>query len=180
MSSSPLGSAEGSDVPYDAWEFGWTYDVPFNAVAGFEEEISTAWTANAHSHAKSGDMAPSSRPNRLSKGTGSNSKSCAPDPYDNYPFERDSLAWFRLRLLGYTGISLQDLARVQRFIQIEAGSRGIVLSPRNRAARRRKPCGFHWLDENMRAIGRELFRRALISVLGHTTGTKKRGPKGYE
>jgi hypothetical protein len=179
MSSWPPGSPDLSDGPSDGWELSWIDDVPFNDAAQFADEIDgrsrRVQDMNARVSAISG-----SRPNRIRKGTGRNSKSKAPDPHDNYYFEMHSLAWCRLRMLGYNGITLQDLVRVQQVLQIEAQSRGIVLSGRNRAAQRRKPCGFHWIDENMHLIGRQMFEGAVFSVLGWKVGTKKRGPKGQQ
>jgi hypothetical protein len=116
--------------------------------------------------------------NRIRKGEGKDSRTRRPSEWDNYQYESsESPAFCCLReQLGYEGISLLNLTRVADMIAFETKSRGIEISYRSRAARRRKPCAFHWLDENWASI-EELFRLALREVLGDTSGVKPRGRK---
>jgi hypothetical protein len=115
-------------------------------------------------------------PNRIRKGAGSDGKTYAPDAYDGYRFEQVSPAFHTLRLLGYAGITLMDLDRVSNIVNAEARKLGISLTVRNRAAHRRKPCVFHWLDVNWEHI-RGFYINAVVMVLGRTSGVKKRGPR---
>jgi hypothetical protein len=86
--------------------------------------------------------------NRIKEGTGPESKQGSPDRYDYSAFERYSVAYARLRLLGYHGINIHELVHVRNIIENFLGRTGIRLTGRNRAAPRRKPNAFHWIDEN--------------------------------
>jgi hypothetical protein len=115
-------------------------------------------------------------PNRIRKGAGPHGKAHAPDKHDGYRFEEQSPAFFTLMQLGYHGISLLDIIRVCAIIETTLLQRNIRLTYRNRAARRRKPCAFHWIDENW-PYARNIYPVALHMVLGSTSGSRKRGPK---
>jgi hypothetical protein len=115
--------------------------------------------------------------NRIRKGEGRDSRTRRPDKGDNYRYESESPAFRCIReQLGYEGISLASLARVGDMISSEARTSGIEISYRSRAARRRKPCAFHWVDENWDSV-EGIFRSAIREVLGDTTGVKKKGRK---
>jgi hypothetical protein len=106
------------------------------------------------------------RPNKVKRGTGAESKARMPDRYDNYPFESQSLAYWRILLLGYSGIHLSDLVRLGNVLEQSMEAQGTTLTPRNRAAHRRMPNAFHWLDENLAVIPVALYDRAVVGVLG--------------
>jgi hypothetical protein len=154
-----------------------TSDIPTNdkmiSFANTSDEFNNMTSTNLENH-----ISQNARrcPNRIRKGFGSDGKAFAPDQYDKYQFETISPAFLSLRLFGYDGITLSDLCRVSVIIQTQAREKGIVLTSRNRAACRRKPCIFHWLDENWNRI-RDFYRNAVFTILGTTNGTRKRGPK---
>jgi hypothetical protein len=72
---------------------------------------------------------------------------------------------------------MTDLVRVSNIVDNITHKLNIKLSLRNRAADRRKPNAFHWLDENWMQIGTQIFDGAVVTMLGHTRGVKKPGPK---
>jgi hypothetical protein len=79
-------------------------------------------------------------------------------------------------MLGYEGITITGLRRVAGLIEGHAEQMGLMLTHRNRAAHRRKPCAFHWLDSNWCWIG-GLFVMAVRMVLGETRGVRPKGRK---
>jgi hypothetical protein len=111
---------------------------------------------------------------RMKSGTGPESKRESPDPFDCYPFQTYSISCARLRMLGFMSISVPDLVRVGNIIENFLEHHAIPLSPRNRAARRRKPNAFHWIDENWTRIPWLLFDRAITAVLTKTETRRKR------
>jgi hypothetical protein len=120
--------------------------------------------------------APRHGPNKIRKGSGRDSKNKSPDKWDEWKYELNSYAFLCLRQMGYEGIILGALYRVLEMVERDAKLAGIRgrLTPRNRAAHRRKPCAFHWLDENWFWIG-ESYKAAVRCVLGETSGVKPRG-----
>jgi hypothetical protein len=121
-------------------------------------------------------------PNNTPKGKGRDSKRKSPDPRDSFNYEENSISFRCLGTIGYKGIALGPLGKVMDKVHEGAVKRGIAerLTHRNRMARRRKPCAFHWLDENWRFV-EEIFKTAVQEVLGDTSGLKRRGrPKLLE
>jgi hypothetical protein len=114
--------------------------------------------------------------NRIVKGFGEQSKDKYPDAFDSYRYDKASIAFHCLRCMGYHGISLHDICRVSGIIELRAAKSEICLTRRNRAAHRRKPCVFHWLDENFPRIS-ALYILVVREVLGNTSGVKPRGRK---
>jgi hypothetical protein len=115
--------------------------------------------------------------NRIKKGTGPESKCGSPDKYDRYPFDTCSIAYGRLRLLGFLEISIRDLILVGNIIENYLEDQGVRLSRRNRAAHRRKPNAFHWIDENWTRIPAGLYDNALFTVLSGGNPNQKQGRK---
>jgi hypothetical protein len=111
-------------------------------------------------------------PNRIPKGCGRDARANSPDPWDFYDYQKVSPGFRCIRDLGYEGIVLRSLWQVLK--KVEAGAE--LLTHRNRAARRRKPCAFHWLDENWPVV-KEIYKAAVQEVLGNTSGRKPRGRK---
>jgi hypothetical protein len=112
------------------------------------------------------------------KGCGAESKRCAPDPHDNYSFQTKSLAFARIVHLGFQKVTLTELVRICNFIENFMRFTNCRMTDRNRPARRRTPCAFHWLDTNLPVIGMQLFDNAVISVIGGRE--KKKGQGGGE
>jgi hypothetical protein len=114
--------------------------------------------------------------NITSKGKGPDSKTQSSDPWDSYNYWAESIAFRGLRSLGYEGIAIGPLRDVIDKVHEGAQKRGIaeLLTHRNRMGRRRKPCAFHWLDENW-CLVEEIFKIAVQEVLGNTSGVKRRG-----
>jgi hypothetical protein len=110
------------------------------------------------------------------KGKGRDSKTESPDRWDSYNYQAESIAFRGLQAIGYKGIVLRSLWKVMDKVHEGAMKRGIaeLLTHRNRITRRRKPCAFHWLDENW-CLLEEIFKTAVHEVLGDTTGLKRRG-----
>jgi hypothetical protein len=117
---------------------------------------------------------PRCRPNHVRKGAGKDSKAKAPDEWDNYDYRICSPAFNRVVRLGYKGIVLEALCEVLDKVEDQAREDGILLTPRNRAARRRKPCAFHWFDENWSLV-EKIYTTTVREVLGETSGLKRRG-----
>jgi hypothetical protein len=117
-------------------------------------------------------------PNRIPKGCGRDARANTPDKWDFYDYQKVSPGFLCLRELGYQGIVLESLWKVLEKIEEGVAKRGIVqlLTHRNRAAHRRKPCAFHWLDENW-CLVEEIYKAAVREVLGDTSGLKPRGRK---
>jgi hypothetical protein len=105
------------------------------------------------------------RYNLVKKGMGPESKRKSPDRHDRYKYEKSSLAYGRLRLLGFPRINVPELVHIGNILENFLRRHGIALTPRNRAARRRKPNAFHWIDENWASIPRRLYDHALMAVL---------------
>jgi hypothetical protein len=119
----------------------------------------------------------SRRPNKIRKGYGKDSKTRRPDPWDHYVYESPlSPSFCSLRRLGYKGISLDNVRKAGDMIEQLAEENGIELLPRNRVAHRRKPCAFHWFDQNWPSIAR-FYESTLLEILGDSEGVKKRGRK---
>jgi hypothetical protein len=116
------------------------------------------------------------RRNSIPKGQGADSKREKPDPHDSYNYQEESPAFHCLQDLGYQGIVLGALWKVMDKVQDAAEEHEIagLLTHRNRTARRRKPCAFHWLDENWSYL-EDIFKTAVQEVLRDTTGLKRRG-----
>jgi hypothetical protein len=115
-------------------------------------------------------------PNSTPKGEGKDSRKASPDPADFYNYQGESIAFRHLQALGYEGIIQGSLWKVMDKVQECAVKTGIAMSltRRNRMARRRKPCAFHWLDENW-CLLEEIFKTAVQEVLGDTSGLNPRG-----
>jgi hypothetical protein len=152
------------------------------------ESGDTCRGTNVHSHQKDEDTRCSTGPpvdleprnpppcgrSRVRKGDGNDSKAKAPDKWDNYDYRLSSPAFARVLCLGYKGIALGALCTVLDRVEDQAREDGISLTPRNRAARRRKPCAFHWFDENWSLV-EDTYTIAVREVLGETSGIKRRG-----
>jgi hypothetical protein len=110
---------------------------------------------------------------RTRKSWKSESKASAPDEHDHCDFEHHSPAYLRLRLLGFSQISLQKILHIGGLIEDLAQTRGVTITQRNRAARRRKPNAFHWLDENFHAIRPSVYDQAVLAVLGNASGPRR-------
>jgi hypothetical protein len=109
----------------------------------------------------------------VKKGHGPESKKNAPDIHDSYDYEARSVAYGRVILFGYPGISLCDLVRIGNMIQNMSIARGLLLTPRNRAAKRRKPNAFHWIDENWKTIT-PMFYDQVVSLVLKNSSSKPR------
>jgi hypothetical protein len=59
----------------------------------------------------------------------------------------------RLKALGRLEITLIAVVTLGHDLEERGRAEGQPLTFRNRWAKRRKPCAFHWLDENWKAIG---------------------------
>lgn len=116
------------------------------------------------------------RPRRR-KGTGPESKAVAPDHHDSYDFQTRSPAYIRLRMLGYEHFSLGDIVHICSVIERVSHAQGKRLTRRNRAARRRKPNAFHWLDANWDIIAAYAYDPAVIAVLGDPAARKAKHGK---
>lgn len=101
------------------------------------------------------------------KGWGPESKARAPDPHDSYDFETRSPAYARLTFLGYRFIRREEIVRLCGKIEYLLLSQDKAMTERNRAARRRKPNAFHWLDENWSEITPQIYDSVAFAVLGH-------------
>jgi hypothetical protein len=115
---------------------------------------------------------PAPRRNKVRKGQGAHSKQMMPDPFDHYAFKTKSIAYVRLVGLGYPNISLIKVLAVCEVIQSIMQADGIRLTERNRPAKRRSPCAFHWLDENWTTYGPQVFDRAVFTALGMPYGPR--------
>jgi hypothetical protein len=111
------------------------------------------------------DCPESVRP-RVRKGQGPESKKNAPDLHDLYRFEARSVAYARMVALGHRNVSLVQIVQIGGFIEEQLRAAYAPISQRNRAARRRKPNAFHWLDENWRCMGLIPFDQIVIDILG--------------
>jgi hypothetical protein len=85
------------------------------------------------------------------KGEGKEGRWLSPDAHDHYPFDRGP-AMLRLRALGRDGIRLVQVVALCNSLEERARTEGQSLTHRNRWAKRRKPCAFHWIDENWKDI----------------------------
>jgi hypothetical protein len=103
---------------------------------------------------------------RARRGEGPESKAKRPDRYDRYRYRELSISYARLAGLGYLKVSLISVVKICNMIESAMTDAGVIISVRNRAAKRRMPCAFHWLDENWGVIGLQAFDIAAISVLG--------------
>jgi hypothetical protein len=103
---------------------------------------------------------------RTKKGTGPESKANAPDRHDSYDFQNCSRAYMRLRVLGCELLTLSDIVHLCAMIESLCQARGKRMTQRNRAARRRKPNAFHWLDENWDVIAPYMYDPAVFAILG--------------
>jgi hypothetical protein len=117
-------------------------------------------------------------PNQVRKGYGRESRSNSPDKWDAYDFEVLSPAYRCLRHIGYEGITTDALWKVLDIVERDAKRCGVTkkITRRNRAAHRRKPCAFHWLDENWIWV-QGICEKAFRQVLGETSGVRQRGRK---
>jgi hypothetical protein len=115
---------------------------------------------------------------KTKKGYGPESKAKAPDPHDYYDFETLSPSYIRLRLVGYEGFTLDDIVLLCNRVENLMLMHGRPTSDRNRAARRRKPNAFHWLDENWSEITPQLYDAAAFAVLGSPAFPKARNRRG--
>jgi hypothetical protein len=117
---------------------------------------------------------------RTKKGWGPESRARAPDPYDNYDFQRFSNAYIRLRVMGYEFFTLADVVRIGNIVEDQLLAKEKPITERNRAAHRRKPNAFHWLDENWPNITAEMFNNAVIAVLGDPSYPRVRRRHGVK
>jgi hypothetical protein len=144
-----------------------------------EDEDVASTPSNCNCEVPSIALGPRRGPNKIHKGEGGDSKRQAPDKYDGYPYERCSKAFRLLLMMGYEGITTGALHEVGNLIEGIAEQRGIRLTHRNRAAHRRKPCAFHWFDENWPAIW-DLYVATVRQLLGKTRGVKPKGRRKTE
>jgi hypothetical protein len=110
--------------------------------------------------------AKSQKQNKIAKGDGEQSKANRPDPYDEYPFETKSRSYYRILTLGYRKVGLAQIVQIRTFIENAFKRTGLQFRSRNRAARRRKPNAFHWIDANSPMVGMALLDAAVIKVMG--------------
>jgi hypothetical protein len=103
---------------------------------------------------------------RTKKGWGRESKANAPDQHDCYDFEKCSLACIQLRQMGYKSLTLTDIVHIGGKVENLLLAQERPVTERNRAARRRKPNAFHWIDENWPNIDSDMFEKAVLAVLG--------------
>jgi hypothetical protein len=106
------------------------------------------------------------------KGEGADSKVMMPDPFDQYNFRTKSIAYARMLGLGYQNISLINVLAVCEQIQGMAQTNSIALTERNRPAKRRSPCAFHWLDANWAKYGPQVFDHAVFTTMGMPSGPR--------
>jgi hypothetical protein len=111
---------------------------------------------------------------RTKKGFGPESKTNAPDQYDSYDFQRRSPAYIRLRLLGHESFTLSDVVHLCSSMENMLLAQGRPITERNRAARRRKPNAFHWLDENWSQITPQMYDPTAFAILGNPACRKTR------
>jgi hypothetical protein len=104
--------------------------------------------------------------NQIRKGEGADSKAKLPDPRDKYSFKTRSIAYIRLKQLGYHIVRVVEIVRICKVVDAALRKSGKTPTDRNRPCRRRKPVAFHWLDENWPLIGLPLYDRCVTSVLG--------------
>jgi hypothetical protein len=105
-------------------------------------------------------------PNLIKKGDGPESKKRMPDKSDGYPIDSRSRAYARLLALGFSRITFRDICRIGNALEEWCAVGQIPLTARNRAARRRKPNAFYWMDENWTRIQGQMYDMAVLSVLG--------------
>jgi hypothetical protein len=86
--------------------------------------------------------------NRIKKGQGPESRRNAPDLYDDYRYQTESHAYARLLELGYPNLSVTRLIQLSNKLEDILLFKNVPLTLRKRAAKRRKPNAYHWLDEN--------------------------------
>jgi hypothetical protein len=103
---------------------------------------------------------------RVRKGDGAESKKKSPDQYDQYHYKAKSVAYARITALGYRTISLVQIVRIGGFVENWLQAAHMPMSERNRAARRRKPNAFHWIDENWQWMRLVPFDGIVMTVLG--------------
>jgi hypothetical protein len=103
---------------------------------------------------------------RVRKGEGAESKLNSPDQYDLYQYEMKSIAYARIVMMGYPNASLVQIVRIGELVEEQLRTAQVHTSPRNRAARRRKPNAYHWLDEHWQWMGLIPFDQIITSVLG--------------
>jgi hypothetical protein len=106
---------------------------------------------------------PRCHPNRTKKGEGPESRQRATDRWDNYQANR-GVSFSRLGQLGHPGITLAQLQKLCDKIAVFMRTRNIVLTGRNRWAKRRKPNAFHWLDENWGKIS-SIFDQIVLYIV---------------
>jgi hypothetical protein len=85
------------------------------------------------------------------KGDGKEGKRLSPDPHDNYDFQGGP-AMHRLKTLGRDEIRLVRLVALCKDLEDRGRHEAQDLTFRNRWAKRRKPCAFHWIDENWKHV----------------------------
>jgi hypothetical protein len=117
---------------------------------------------------------------RVKKGWGPESRAKAPDPHDFYDFQRSSEAYVRLRVMGYQFFTLADIVHIGSRVEDLLLSMEKPMTERNRAARRRKPNAFHWLDENWPNISPDMFKIAVMAVLGDPSRQRIRRRHGVK
>jgi hypothetical protein len=85
------------------------------------------------------------------KGEGKEGRLLSPDACDSYTFDHGP-AMSRLRALGRDPISLVQVVALCNKLEERGHLEGQNLTHRNRWSKRRKPCAFHWIDENWKDI----------------------------
>jgi hypothetical protein len=117
---------------------------------------------------------------KTKKGWGPESRAKAPDPHDFYDFQSRSSAYILLRVMGYKFFTLGDVVRIGSHVEDLLLAKDTPMTERNRAARRRKPNAFHWLDENWANITPEMFKTAVVAVLGDPSSLRIRRRHGVK
>jgi hypothetical protein len=74
-------------------------------------------------------------------------------------------------------ISLADVVHISNLIENLLQVQRAPVTRRNRAARRRKPNAFHWLDENWGEITPAVYDPAVFAVLGTPAPSKAKQQK---
>jgi hypothetical protein len=175
---SPPSHKEGSinEVPNTHTQMD-AFDGVYDEEDFFHWDTEPTWVDPSPTAKTDTSRRPSRRRNKIRKGSGRDSKTRRPDLWDFYNYQSPlSNAFCCLRRLGYNGISLVNIRKVSDIVQNNADENEIELTRRNRSAHRRKPCAFHWFDENWDSIAL-FYEAALKEVLGETTGVLKRGRK---
>jgi hypothetical protein len=164
----------GSNVPRSIWPLSGTNDPGFEKPV-WNDSDGTRPSSSARRQSQLLHQGP-----KIKKGWGPESRAKAPDPHDFYDFQRSSDAYICLRVMGYRFCTLDDIVHIGSKVEDLLLAKDRPMTERNRAARRRKPNAFHWIDENWSNIDPDMFKIAVFAVLGDPTCPRIRRRHGVK